>query len=125
MNNPTEQPDLRTGYDSFMYVSHRSDTGNLILEEFLICYYLAGDYEQRRIDIDYITERIDHVYSEWSLKHIIEHPQKSFIIDFVIEADKCHRVVSIDFEDLVAENYDCRYRDFLKNLKQTKWLKHF
>ena len=118
---PFNQPGRTIIYDSCIIdVSQYDNSDKKELTMMAINYYCGSDYEVKIIDNEYIFERLHHVCDEWSLKHIIEHPQKSFIIDFMIEADKCHRVVSIDFEDLVAENYDCRYRDFLRNCKNLR-----
>jgi len=59
----------------------------------------------QNFETDEIVDLIDHKTDirEYQIKHILENPQKRFLIDFIIENlnEKKHEIIIIDFEDII------------------------
>jgi len=62
-------------------------------------------WDCQNFDPDELIDLIDHrtALREYQIKHILEAPQKQFLIDFIIEDlnEKLHQIITIDFEDII------------------------
>lgn len=70
-------------------------------------YYSNDNFisDWQNFEPDELIDLIDHKTDirEYQIKHILENPQKRFLIDFLIEDlnEKIHKIITIDFEDIV------------------------